>query len=304
MARRTNYRAKEAIVGYLFVSPWIIGFLAFTLWPFLQSIYLSFTRYNIVSPAKWVGTANYRMLLTQDPLFWHSAWVTIRFALFAVPLGIIFGIALALLLNINVKGIAVFRTIFFLPSIVPTVATSVLFIWLLNPNIGLINRLLHVVALLLSKPGFNGPAWLNTAPWAFYSLILMALWGVGGSMVIYLAGLKDIPVHLYEAATIDGANALRKMRHITLPMMTPVIFFNLIMGIIGAFQYFTQAYVMTPNGGPEDSTYFYSLYLYNRAWKYLDMGYASAMAWMLFLIIIVMTGIVFRSQKKWVHYGG
>jgi len=297
MASRTNHRAKEYLVGYLFVSPWIIGFVAFTLWPFLQSIYLSFTRYNIESPAKWVGTANYRMLLTQDPLFWQSAWVTIKFAIVSVPLGIFFGIALALLLNINVKGIAAFRTIFYLPSIVPTVATSVLFIWILNPNLGLINRTLGLA-------GIKGPAWLSTAPWAFYSLIMMALWGVGGSMIIYLAGLKDIPVHLYEAATIDGANAFRKMRHITLPMMTPVIFFNLIMGIIGAFQYFTQAYVITPTGGPEDSTYFYSLYLYNRAWKYLDMGYASAMAWMLFLVIIVMTGIVFRSQRRWVHYGG
>lgn len=297
MSQPTNYRAKEYLVGYLFISPWIVGFLVFTVWPFVQSIYLSFTRYDIVSPAKWVGTANYRMLLTQDPLFWKSAWVTIKFAMFSVPLLIVFGIALALLLNINVKGIAVFRTIFFLPSIVPTVATSVLFIWLLNPNIGLINR---VLALL----GINGPSWLNVSPWAFYSLVLMSVWGVGGSMVIYLAGLKDIPVHLYEAATIDGANALRKMRHITLPMMTPVIFFNLVIGIIGAFQYFTQAYVITPTGGPEDSTYFYSLYLYNRAWRYLDMGYASAMAWMLFLLIVVMTGLVFRTQKRWVHYGG
>jgi multiple sugar transport system permease protein len=220
---------REYLVGYLFVSPWLIGFLAFTLWPFLQSIYLSFTRYNIVAPAKWVGFANYRMLLTQDPLFWHSAWVTIRFALVFVPLGIVVGVALALLLNIDVKGIAVFRTIFYLPSIVPTVATSVLFIWILNPNIGLVNKLLALI-------GVRGPAWLKTAPWAAHSLVLMALWGVGGSMVIYLAGLKDIPQYLYEAATIDGANALRKMRHITLPMMTPVIFFNLIMGIIGAFR--------------------------------------------------------------------
>lgn len=297
MARQSRHRAKEYLIGYLFVSPWVIGFLAFTLWPFLQSIYLSFTRYNIVSPAKWVGSANYRMLLTEDPLFWHSAWVTIRFAIIFVPLATVLGIALALLLNIDVKGIAVFRTIFYLPSIVPTVATSVLFIWILNPNLGLINKMLALV-------GVKGPAWLNTAPWAAHSLVLMALWGVGGSMIIYLAGLKDIPQYLYEAATIDGASALRKMRHITLPMMTPVIFFNLIMGIIGAFQYFTQAYVMTPNGGPEESTYFYSLYLYNRAWKYLDMGYASAMAWMLFLVIMLTTGIVFRSQKKWVHYGG
>ncbi len=288
---------KQNLAGWLFVSPWVIGFLAFTLWPFLQSIYLSFTRYNIVSPSKWVGTANYRMLLTEDELFWKSAWVTVKYAMIAVPLGIVAGVGLALLLNVNVRGITLFRTIFYLPSIVPTVATSVLFIWILNPSIGLINKLLGLV-------GIQGPAWLSTAPWAFYSLVFMALWGVGGSMVIYLAGLKDIPVHLYEAATIDGANGLQKLRHITLPLMTPVIFFNLVMGIIGAFQTFTQAYVITPGGGPQDSTYFYSLYLYNRAWKYLDMGYASAMAWMLFLVIIVLTAIVFRTQKRWVHYGG
>ena len=237
------------------------------------------------------------MLLTQDALFYKSAWVTIKFAIVSVPLAVIAGITLALLLNINVKGITAFRTIFYLPSIVPTVATSVLFIWILNPNIGLINKSLALV-------GIRGPSWLNTAPWAFYSLILMSLWGVGGSMIIYLAGLKDIPVHLYEAATIDGANPVRKMWHITLPMMTPVIFFNLVMSIIGSFQYFTQAYVITPNGGPQESTYFYSLYLYNRAWKYLDMGYASAMAWMLFLVIFLMTLLVFKTQKKWVHYGG
>lgn len=297
MARTSNQQAKQYLVGYLFISPWLVGFLAFTFWPFLQSIYLSFTRYNIVSPAKWVGLANYQMLLTQDEIFWKSAWVTVKYAIIAVPLAIFAGVVLALLLNVNVKGITVFRTIFYLPSIVPTVASSVLFMWLLNPNVGLINRILALV-------GIQGPAWLNTAPWAFYSLVFMALWGVGGSMVIYLAGLKDIPVHLYEAATLDGANSVKKMRHITLPMMTPVIFFNLIMGIIGSFQYFTQAYVITPTGGPQDSTYFYSLYLYNRAWKYMDMGYASAMAWMLFLVIIVLTGLVFRTQKKWVHYGG
>lgn len=295
--RRKNFQAKQALTGYLFISPWLIGFLAFALWPFLRSIYLSFTRYNIVSPAKWVGTANYRMLLTQDELFWKSAWVTVKFALISVPLAIVAGICLALLLNINVKGIAVFRTMFYVPSIVPTVATSVLFMWLLNPNIGLINRILSLV-------GIRGPSWLNTSPWAFYSLVLMSLWGVGGSMIIYLAGLKDIPTALYEAGTIDGASPFQKLRFITLPMMTPVIFFNLVMGIIGAFQYFTQAYVITPTGGPEDSTYFYSLYLYNRAWKYLDMGYASAMAWLLFLVIMTMTGLVFRSQSRWVHYGG
>lgn len=297
MASRGNHRARRDLVGYLFISPWIVGLLAFTVYPFLQSIYLSFTRYNIVTPAKWVGLANYRMLLTQDELFWKSAWVTVKYAAISVPLGVVFGVVLAMLLNANVKGIAVFRTIFYLPSIVPAVATSVLFIWLLNPNIGLINRLLGIV-------GIHGPAWLNTAPWAFYSIVMMALWGVGGSMVIYLAGLKDIPSYLYEAATLDGASGAMKIRHVTLPMLTPVIFFNLVMGIIHAFQTFTQAYVMTPNGGPQDSTYFYSLYLYNRAWKYLDMGYASAMAWMLFIVIVILTTIVFRTQKRWVHYGG
>jgi len=294
MPRGNRDKAKQNLVGYLFISPWLIGFIAFTFWPFIRSIYLSFTRYNIVTEPKWVGLANYKMLLTQDELFYKSAWVTIKYAIVAVPLGIVAGVALALLLNINVKGMSVFRTIFYLPSIVPTVATSVVFMWLLNPNIGLVNRILAVV-------GVQGPAWLSTSPWAFNSLIMMALWGVGGSMVIYLAGLKDIPVHLYEAATLDGASSVKKLRYVTLPMMTPVIFFNLVMGIISAFQYFTQAFVMTPNGGPEDSTYFYSLYLYNRAWKYLDMGYASAMAWILFLVVIVLTGLVFRTQKKWVH---
>lgn len=297
MAGATNYRAKRNLVGYLFISPWIVGFLAFTAWPFLRSIYLSFTRYNIVTEPKWVGVANYRMLLTEDELFWKSAWVTVKYAVISVPLAVVAGVILALLLNANVKGIAIFRTIFYLPSIVPTVATSVLFIWLLNPNIGLVNRILSLL-------GVEGPAWINTAPWAFYSIVMMALWGVGGSMVIYLAGLKDIPTHLYEAATLDGAGPLRKLKHITLPMLTPVIFFNLVMGIISAFQTFTQAYVITPNGGPQDSTYFYSLYLYNRAWKYLDMGYASAMAWMLFLVIVILTALVFRTQRRWVHYGG
>lgn len=297
MSRPLAKEFRKNLVGYLFISPWLLGFLVFTAYPFLRSIYLSFTRYNIVTPPKWVGLANYEMLLTQDDLFWKSALVTIKYAAFAVPIMIVAGVSLALLLNANVRGIAVFRTIFYLPSIVPIVASSVLFIWLLNPNIGLVNRILGVF-------GITGPAWLNTAPWAFWSLVMMALWGVGGSMVIYLAGLKDIPRYLYEAATLDGASAWQKLRHVTLPMLTPVIFFNLVMGIIGAFQTFTQAFVMTPNGGPEDSTYFYALYLYKRAWVYLDMGYASAMAWMLFLVIVVLTLLVFRTQRRWVHYGG
>lgn len=288
-------RLRRDLIGYAFIAPWLVGFVVFTLWPFVRSIYLSFTRYDVVAPAQWVGTANYRVLLTQDEIFRTAAVVTMKYAAIAVPLGILAGVALALLLNANVRGISVYRTIFFLPSIVPAVATSVVFMWILNPQIGLVNG-------ILARFGIVGPAWLSDVKWAFWSLVLMSLWAVGGSMVIYLAGLKDIPIHLYEAATIDGAGPWSRMTRITLPMLTPVIFFNLVMGVIHSFQYFTQAYVMT-GGGPQDSTRFYALYLFDRAFRYLDMGYASAMAWVLFLVIVLLTGLLFRSQRRWVHYG-
>ncbi|RYG39412.1 sugar ABC transporter permease [bacterium] len=287
---------RKNLVGYLFVAPWLIGFLVFTVGPFLASIYLSLTRYDVVSTPQWVGVANYRALLQDDPIFWKSLVVTFRYALVAVPVGTVAAIALALLLNLEVKGIAIFRTIFYLPSVVPTVATAVVFQWILNPQIGLMNG-------ILKQFGIVGPAWLSDARWAPWSLVLMGLWGVGGSMVIYLAGLKDVPTYLYEAAILDGAGAFQRMRKITLPLLTPVIFFNVVMGVIGAFQYFTQAYILT-NGGPEDSTQFYALYLFNRAWRYLDMGYASAMAWILFVVVIASTTMIFKTQKRWVHYGG
>ena len=213
-----------------------------------------------------------------------------------MPLGIIAGVSLALLLNQKVRGLSVYRTIFFLPSIVPTVATATIFLWILNPQIGLVNS-------ILKKIGIEGPAWLQDTKWAPWSLIFMSVWGVGGSMIIYLAGLKDVPAYLYEAALLDGANALQRLRNVTLPMLTPVIFFNLIMGVIGSVQYFTEAYVMT-KGGPEDATLYYALYLFQRAWRYLDMGYASALAWVLFAVIMLITVVLFRSQRRWVHYGG
>jgi multiple sugar transport system permease protein len=286
---------KKNLTGYLFISPWLIGFLLFTVFPFVASIYLSFTRYNVVSPPSWVGTANYKMLFTADPLFWKALRVTFWYALVSVPLGIVAGVGLALLLNLELKGMSLFRALFYLPSIVPSVATSVLFLWILNPEKGLVNGILRNFDI-------GGPPWLTDKAWAPWSLVFISVWAVGGSMVIYLAGLKEIPVYLYEAALMDGASPLQRMRHITLPMLTPVIFFNLVMGIIGTFQYFTEAYVMT-NGGPEDSTLFYALYLFQRAWRYLDMGYASAMAWVLFAVIMVLTGLVFRTQRRWVHYG-
>ncbi|HPO17296.1 MAG TPA: sugar ABC transporter permease [Candidatus Hydrogenedentes bacterium] len=281
--------------GYVFISPWLAGFLIFTAIPFLVSIYLSFTRYDVVSPPVWVGLANYRKLAYGDPLFWKSLWITFKYALVAVPTGIAAGVGLALLLNLDIRGISIYRTVFYIPSIVPVVATSVVFIWILNPQIGLVNGILRHFGII-------GPAWLMDTKWAFWSLVGMSLWAVGGSMIIYLAGLKDIPVSLYEAAIIDGAGPWQRTRHVTLPMITPVIFFNLIMGVIGAFQYFTQAYVMTL-GGPDDSTHFYALYLFNRAWRYLDMGYASAMAWILFIVVMFFTLLIFRTHKRWVHYG-
>ena len=286
---------RKHLAGYAFISPWLLGFIIFTAVPFFASVYLSFTRYDIVSSPVWIGTANYEKLLTGDPLFWKSLGITFKYALVAVPIGIITGVGLALLLNLEIAGISVYRTVFYIPSIVPVVATSVIFVWILNPQIGLING-------LLERFGIIGPAWLQDTQWAFWSLVFMSLWAVGGSMIIYLAGLKDVPATLYEAAIIDGAGVWGRTRHVTLPMITPVIFFNLVMGVIGAFQYFTQAYIMT-NGGPEDSTHFYALYLFNRAWRYLDMGYASAMAWILFVVVMGFTALIFRTHHRWVHYG-
>ena len=290
-------KSRENLTGYLFIAPWLIGFLVFTLGPFIQSFYLSFTRFNIVQPPKFIGLANYRMMLFDDELFWKSLWVTIRFALCSVPMVLVVGVLLALLLNSNVKGIAAFRTIFYLPSIIPTVATTSIFMWILNPQVGMVNQILDLI-------GIKGPAWLSDPTWTPWSLVFMSVWGAGGSMVIYLAGLKDIPTYLYEAATLDGAGPIQKLKAVTLPMLSPVIFFNLVMGIIGTFQYFTQAFMISKGqGGPEDSTMFYALYMFQRSWKYMDMGYGSAMAWVLFVIIILITAVIFRSHTRWVHYG-
>jgi multiple sugar transport system permease protein len=287
--------ARNNLIGYAFISPWIIGFMVFTLFPFVSSIYLSFTRYNIVRPAVWVGLQNYSTLIHGDPQFRQALLVTLRFALVSVPMSIVVGVTLAILLNQKVRGLSLYRTIFFLPAIVPTVASATIFLWLFNPQIGLFNQLLRLIHI-------EGPSWLLDTKWAPWSLIFMSLWGVGNSMVIYLAGLKDVPVYLYEASLLDGAGPAQRLRHVTLPMLTPVIFFNLVMGVIGSFQYFTEAYMMT-NGGPDDATLYYALYLFRRAWRYLDMGYASALAWVLFAVVMAITLLLFRSQKRWVHYG-
>lgn len=292
----TRSQRQEFVKGVLFASPWIIGFLVFTAYAVAASLYYSFCRYDILSPPQWIGLRNYSRLLTDDEVFRTSLWNTIYMVVFGLPLGLAGSLAISLLLNAKVRGIAIYRTIFYIPSLVPAVALATLWLWLLNTDIGLVN-------VLLRKVGITGPGWLTDPNWAKPALILMGLWGVGGSAIIYLAGLQGIPDHLYEAAELDGAGAITKLRHVTLPMLSPVIFFNLVMGLIGSFQYFTQVYIMT-NGGPQDSTLFYALYLFNRAFVDLKMGYASAMAWILFLITLACTLVVFKTSARWVYYEG
>ncbi len=287
---------KEARTAYLLISPWIIGFLVFTLGPMVASLIFSVTDYSIVKSPSFVGLANFIEMLTGDYRFWHSLRVTLKYAIFAIPIGLVLGLLLALLLNAKVPGITLWRTLYYTPSVVSGVAVAILWAYLFNPQYGLINWLLGMV-------GIDGPGWLNSPDWALWALIIMSLWGVGGGMIIYLAGLQGIPTALYEAAEVDGANKVRQFFAITLPLITPVLFYNLVIGIISTFQIFTSVYVMTA-GGPVESTLFYNLYLYNNAFRYQRMGYASALAWVLFLIVLILTLLVFRSSSMWVYYEG
>ncbi|MDC3416624.1 carbohydrate ABC transporter permease [Aquibacillus salsiterrae] len=295
--QRKKLTKSSSIPGWLFASPWIIGLVLFYAFPLFSSIYYSFTTYSILQPGEFVGLENYYKLFN-DELFWKSIYNTVYFAVFFVPLSIIIGVALAMMLNMKVKGMAIYRTIFFLPTLVPQVALAVLWMWLLNPGFGLVNSLLDVV-------GIPGPNWLGSELWSKPSLILMSLWAIGQPVIIYLAGLGDIPNELYEAAEVDGANWFQKTISVTLPLLTPVIFFNLVMGSIGAFQQFTLPYTMTQGQGtPANSLTFYVMYLYDNAFKFFKMGYASAMAWILFVIIMALTAVIFITSKRWVHYQG
>lgn len=285
-------RTREAVGGYLFALPWLAGLSIFIFYPFIANIFYSFTEYNIIESPVWVGIDNYRILM-HDSLFWKSLYNTIYYSA-VVPLQLIIALLLALLLNQKVKGQRYFRTFFYLPVLVPLVASSVLWKWMLSPNYGLVNSLLY-------KIGINGPGWFASESWSKPALILMGTWTVGGAMIIFLATLQDIPQVLYEAAEIDGATTFKKIFHITLPLLTPAIFFNLIMGIIGSFQVFTQAYVIT-QGGPMYSTTFYVLYLYNNAFKFFRMGRASAMALILFIVIFIITLLIVKTSSKWVYY--
>jgi len=288
--------------GWLFVSPWVIGFVLLTAGPMVYSLYLSFTASSLLSPPQWVGLENYRRMFA-DPIFYRSLGNTAYYAVLGVPLGMILSLGLALLLDAPVRGLGFFRTLFFLPSVTNTVALSILWLWLLNPEFGLVN-------VALSKLGLEGPLWLQDEAWAKPALVLMSLWTVGGQMIICLAALQGVPPELKEAAAIDGAGPVRRFFAVTLPLISPALLFNLIMGLVGALQVFTQAFVMTggvqpgSEGGPNQSTLFIVLYIYKKAFQEYDMGYASALAWALFLIITVCTWIAWRVSKSRVHYEG
>jgi len=288
--------------GWLFVSPWVIGFVLLTAGPMVYSLYLSFTASSLLSPPQWVGLENYRRMFA-DPIFYRSLGNTAYYAVLGVPLGMVLSLGLALLLDAPVRGLGFFRTLFFLPSVTNTVALSILWLWLLNPEFGLIN-------LALARFGVEGPLWLQDEAWAKPALVLMSLWTVGGQMIICLAALQGVPPELKEAAAIDGAGPVRRFFAVTLPLISPALLFNLIMGLVGALQVFTQAFVMTggvqpgSEGGPNQSTLFIVLYIYKKAFQEYDMGYASALAWALFLIITVCTWMAWRVSKSRVHYEG
>jgi len=306
--------SRRLWTGLAFISPWIVGFLALTVYPFAASLYWSFCRYDLLDPPVGIGWDNYRRLadeLFHGGAFGLAVWNTFYYAALSVPLSIALGVVLAVMLSWNVRGQSIYRTLLFLPSVVPTVATAVLWMWLLDPQEGLVNYVLG---------WFGAPpqGWFNSvrqAAWppdwtageiAFGSkdaLVLMSLWGVGNFMIIYLAALGDIPQSLYEAAELDGAGAMRRFWHITLPMLSPVIFFNLVMGLIQAVQAFTQVYLVSDGqGSPAGSTLLLSLHLFLSAFKQLDMGYASAMAWILFVLVLLVTIFLFRTANRWVHY--
>jgi multiple sugar transport system permease protein len=287
---------RETRTFYLLISPWLVGFLLFVLGPMLASLFISFTKWDLLSPARFVGLQNYEKMFTRDPLFWQSIKVTAIYTSIYVPMELAGGLILALLMNQKLRFVGVFRTIYYLPSVLPGVAFVVLWMWILHPDVGLINTLLSYI-------GIDGPRWLADPGWALPALLMMSLWGLGRSMVIYLASLQGIPRHLYEAAAIDGANAWHSFWRITLPMLTPTIFFNLVLSVISTFQTFTSAFVAT-DGGPLDSTLFYVLYLFRQAFQYFNMGYASALAWILFLLILILTLLIIRSSGHWVYYEG
>jgi multiple sugar transport system permease protein len=290
---------KPSRRALLFVAPWLIGLGAFTLYPFAASIYFGFTDASVLQPAVWVGLDNYREIAS-DSVFWKTLGNTLLYAALAIPAGLVVSLALALMMNSARRGQALYSVIFYLPHLVPAVASAILWMWIFNGEFGLLNNALRPVLALF---GATPPAWLSSTTWALPALVIMAMWGVGQTAFIYLAKMQDVPHDLYEAADLDGASTWQKIIHITLPTISPIIFFNIIMGIISVFQVFTEPYLMT-GGGPAQATYFLPQYIYDHAFRFMRMGYASAMSWILFLVILLLTMLAFRLARNRVHYSG
>lgn len=305
--KRNGWSKKErhyVYLGLAFASPWIIGFLVFTVYPFFGSLYFSLTDYDLFSPPRWVGLDNYKQIIA-DSGFYKSLGNTFFMAFISVPITLTCSLLIALLLNTKVKGINYYRTIFYLPSVIPIVASALLWTWMLNPDFGLIN-------MVLRSLGLPDPAWLLDPRYTKPSLILMSLWGSGAGALIFLAALQGVPKQYYEAAQVDGANWWHRFWRITVPALSPIILFQLIMGLIGAFQIFTESYILAGGkveggkslGGPDQSLLFYAVNLYQEAFVYLKMGYASALAWILFLIVLLITFVLLKTSGRWVYYGG
>jgi multiple sugar transport system permease protein len=295
-------RRREALDGYVFILPWFLGLLIFILGPFVTGFYYSLTEYDGLTQPRWLGLQNYQNVLFNDDKFWLAVYNTVWYVGASVLPGVVLGLCLALLLNQKVRGITIFRTLFYMPSIVPAVASVALFIYILHDRFGLLNEILFNVFDII------GPSWLTSPTWSKPSLVLWSLWGIGGGMIIYLAGLQGVPEVLYEAAALDGAGAMRRFWNITIPMISPTIFFVLILGIIGSFQIFTPVFLLGGSNygqaaaGPMDSLLFWVVYIYNQGFFYFRMGYASALSWLLFIILMVLTLIQFRLARRWVYY--
>jgi multiple sugar transport system permease protein len=294
-ARRRRRRLKENLIGWLFAAPWVFGLLAFVVGPMVASIYLGMTRYDVIQPPVWVGLRNYTEILTEDPLTWQSLRFTTVYAVLSVSINLVAGLLLAILLNQRIRWMPLWRTLYYMPTLLSGVVVALLWLWMFNGHFGVVNYLLR--ALL----GVQGPNWLLDERWVLPGFLLLSLWGIGGAMLINLGGLQGVPTALHEAAEIDGANAVRRFWHITIPMISPVILFNLILGVIGALQSFTYFFIMT-KGGPNDATLSYTLYLYRQAFDFLHMGYAAAMAWILFVYLAGLTLLMFRLSRGWVYY--
>jgi multiple sugar transport system permease protein len=295
MTRRDR---RHLIQGLLFVSPWLFGFLALTVYPLIFSFYISLTRYDLIRPPQFIGLTNYYELLFEDPLFWTVIYNTLFYVIISVPLSLVFAFGVANLLNTKIYGRSFFRAVMYIPSIVPAVCTAMVWLFLLNIQYGAVNGILQTLGLpaipFLSSPLLAKP-----------SLIMVAIWSTGNAVVIFLAGLQEVPRSLYEAATMDGANAWQRFRNVTIPLSTPIILFNLIIGFINAFQEFTIPWLISQGrGGPVNSTLFYSMYLYQNAFTFLRMGKASALAWILFLLILAYSALLFKTSARWVFYGG